>query len=284
MQGDIYCYLCGKPLRGYVVKAKDLHYYKCATGKGVSINAIKGSQPQCRIGAHELYSVLLLKYELKTEFIEILDFQITRIFNLANHSIKSEEAAFKKRLSELEIQRDNLQERFAFGKITNDLYDKFLMKIENEIYSFKEKHPNLLIDKSNLKNHQKQVLELVQNLSKEWVNGSIEHKKGIQQLVFPEGVWINPFKREYLTPKVNSLFHLTKRISSSSDNCKQKIPVENNEDSGSVPRAGIEPARAHTHRFLRPTRLPIPPPRQMNFLKGCKDIIFNRFNAICFLP
>jgi|WetSurMetagenome_2_1015567.scaffolds.fasta_scaffold16633_5 hypothetical protein len=28
----------------------------------------------------------------------------------------------------------------------------------------------------------------------------------------------------------------------------------------SVPGAGIEPARTFVHRFLRPTRLPIPPP------------------------
>ncbi len=29
-----------------------------------------------------------------------------------------------------------------------------------------------------------------------------------------------------------------------------------------VPGAGIEPARVLPHRFLRPTRLPIPPPGQ----------------------
>src|SRR5256885_16460877 len=29
-----------------------------------------------------------------------------------------------------------------------------------------------------------------------------------------------------------------------------------------VPRAGVEPARPCGHRFLRPTRLPIPPPRR----------------------
>ena len=37
-----------------------------------------------------------------------------------------------------------------------------------------------------------------------------------------------------------------------------------------VPRAGIEPARVLPHRFLRPTRLPIPPPRlkfSMNFFR-----------------
>ena len=31
-----------------------------------------------------------------------------------------------------------------------------------------------------------------------------------------------------------------------------------------VPGAGIEPARTHIHRFLRPTRLPIPPPGQVD--------------------
>ena len=29
-----------------------------------------------------------------------------------------------------------------------------------------------------------------------------------------------------------------------------------------VPRAGVEPARPRGHRFLRPTRLPVPPPRR----------------------
>ena len=33
------------------------------------------------------------------------------------------------------------------------------------------------------------------------------------------------------------------------------------ESAFAVPRAGIEPARVLPHRFLRPTRLPIPPPR-----------------------
>src|SRR6202162_3739009 len=32
--------------------------------------------------------------------------------------------------------------------------------------------------------------------------------------------------------------------------------------SGLVPRAGVEPARRCGHRFLRPTRLPVPPPRR----------------------
>ena len=40
-----------------------------------------------------------------------------------------------------------------------------------------------------------------------------------------------------------------------------------------VPKAGIEPARVLPHRFLRPTRLPIPPLRHVlhRVKRGCKN-------------
>ena len=50
-----------------------------------------------------------------------------------------------------------------------------------------------------------------------------------------------------------------------------------------VPKAGIEPARVLPHRFLRPTRLPIPPLRHgsacspewsLNVKRGCKSTDF----------
>ena len=49
----------------------------------------------------------------------------------------------------------------------------------------------------------------------------------------------------------------------------------------SVPGAGIEPARVLPHRFLRPTRLPIPPPGQMrvqkyNFFLHVQSIILKK--------
>ena len=33
-----------------------------------------------------------------------------------------------------------------------------------------------------------------------------------------------------------------------------------------VPREGLEPPRAYTHQILSQARLPIPPPRQINFM------------------
>ena len=43
-----------------------------------------------------------------------------------------------------------------------------------------------------------------------------------------------------------------------------------------VPKAGIEPARVLPHRFLRPTRLPIPPLRHVlhRVKRGCKNTVF----------
>src|SRR3989441_7941545 len=44
--------------------------------------------------------------------------------------------------------------------------------------------------------------------------------------------------------------------------CKPKPQTGRSRSTAVVPRAGVEPARPCGHRFLRPTRLPVPPPRR----------------------
>src|SRR2546427_3048990 len=44
--------------------------------------------------------------------------------------------------------------------------------------------------------------------------------------------------------------------------CKPKPQKGRSRSTAVVPRAGVEPARPCGHRFLRPTRLPVPPPRR----------------------
>jgi len=97
-----------------------------------------------------------------------------------------------------------------------------------------------LIEISNLKNHQKKALSLVQNVSKYWIKGDADEKRSVQKLVFPDGFYINPVKREYLTSEVNCLFKLSKGISRHSSEHKKRFPAENSGESDSVPNAGIE--------------------------------------------
>ena len=224
LTGDILCYKCGKKLTGYYVKKKGLHYYKCQKCAGVTINAISRNQPQCRIGAHELFLELLSSYELHPDFKDVFELQMSEIFELANHSILSQQASYKKKLTEKENEREKLDERFAYGKISEEMYNRFLAKTNSEIIALRENNDLPLIDISNRKDHQKKALHLVQNVCKYWETGDIEEKRSVQNLVFPNGFLIDPVKREYLTPEVNCLFKLSKGISRRSGGHKKNSP------------------------------------------------------------
>jgi len=223
LTGDILCYSCGRKLTGYLVKKKGLHYYKCQKCKGVTINAV--SRTEKRIGAHELFINLLSSYQIKPEYIDLVKAQLQRMVNLTNNSIKKEETLFKKRLSELERDRENLQERFALGKIDETLYQKFSIRIDSEIYELKEKNEIPEITISNFKNSLNKTIDFIQNVNKYWMSGDIYIKKKIQRLVFPAGLFINPYNRQYLTPEVNYLFRLTSELSMVSEDVKKNSPL-----------------------------------------------------------
>ena len=225
LTGDIQCFQCGNKLTGYLVRKKGLHYYKCQKCKGVTINAITKSLIPDRTGAHELFIELLRSYQIKPEFIELVKIQLEKMVNLTNNSSKKEEALFKKRLTELERDRDGLEERFALGKINEDLYRKFSTKLDGEIYELKEKNQIPVIDTSNFKNSLNKTIDFIQNISEYWINGTVDVKKKIQRLVFPNGFYINPYSRQYLTPEVNQLFRVTSELSMVSEGVKKNSPL-----------------------------------------------------------
>jgi DNA invertase Pin-like site-specific DNA recombinase len=225
LTGDLSCYLCGNKLTSYYVKKKGLHYYKCQKCKGVTINAITKKQSPDRIGAHEMFVNLLNSYKIEEKYLGLIKEQLHRMVSLTTSSCKKEETLFKKRLTELEKDREQLEERFAFGKIPETLYKRMLTKIDTEIYELKEKHHVPEIDTSNFKNSLNKSIDLIQNISEYWTNGCLDIKKRIQRLVFPGGILYNPENRQYLTPEVNKLFLLTSELSRVSEDVKKNSPL-----------------------------------------------------------
>ena len=223
--GDIHCYNCGRKLTGYLVKKKGLHYYKCQKCKGVTINAVTKSPLPDRIGAHDLFVELLNSYKIKPEYIDLIKIQLQKMINLTNNSVRKEEALFKKRLTELERDREELEERFAMGKITEAMYLKYSTKMDSMIYDLKEKNEIPEIDISNFKNSLNKTIDFIQNVCKYWVSGNIDVKRKIQRLVFPGGLFINPYNRQYLTLEINYLFRTTSELSRVSENVKKNSPL-----------------------------------------------------------
>ena len=87
-------------------------------------------------------------------------------------------------------------------------------------------------------------LELTTNISKKihkyWQLGSLDEKRKIQKMVFPEGIVINTKKRRYLTLKVNSLFLAKSQFIRTSGGANKKLPIKSDEESSLVAGARFE--------------------------------------------
>ena len=240
--GTLLCPKCGNKMSGYEVKSKKLHYYKCQTCKGISINS---NTPRIKFpdktGAHELFLSLLSSYELAPEMVDPFKLQIEKIMNGYSDSTKNEMVIYKKQVTELTNKREKLEERWAYGDIDKDTYQKFLRRIEDEIKALMEKYKIPDVEISNLHNRLDKVIDFSQNTSKYWVSGSLNVKKTIQNVVFPDGLVLDTEKRQYLTSKVNSLFSLKLDFMRTSGDKKEKLPIKNDEESSLVAEGGFEP-------------------------------------------
>ena len=86
------------------------------------------------------------------------------------------------------------------------LYDKLRIKKQTEIDQIKEQLQASDIEISNLEYYLDKSIEISQNIHKYWQLGSLDEKRKIQKMVFPEGIVFDTKNRTYLSSKVNSLF------------------------------------------------------------------------------
>ncbi|CAG5082234.1 hypothetical protein CRYO30217_01848 [Parvicella tangerina] len=196
----VVCDCCKAPLTGYLVKSKGLYYYKCRTnGCKVNINAKK---------LNTAYKEILTGFEIKEEYKEplkeMLNASISKYIQdkaEGNHAIKLE-------LSEINKKIETLQERFAFGKIDDALYEKFITQIQAEKLKIEKQLEQTEIKSSNLQKAIEKAVEISRNISKEWGLASLNRKLTLQKLLFPNGIQYNKEKGVFRTERIGVLFNL----------------------------------------------------------------------------
>jgi site-specific DNA recombinase len=239
--GTLFCPECNRKLTGYIVRKKKRHYYKCQKCKGVSIAA--DSSPKVKIaGAHEMFLTLLSSYRMDDNYIQPFQMQLLKTFQSRKVDTFLERESLEKKVNELQLEMDTLDERFAYGKINDEaLYNKLRTKKQAEINVVREKLDDTEIEISNLSYYIEKSIELSQNIHKYWQLGNLEVRKKIQKIIFPEGIVVDTTNRTYLTKKVNSLFLAKSQFTRTSGDKKEKLPIKNDEESSLVAEEGFEP-------------------------------------------
>ncbi len=231
----IFCDHCKKPLRGYLVKKKNIYYYKCNTvgcGNNKSANSLNNTF-ETILGYFNLDLTPDLQNLVKTQTVATFN-QYTKDSEDSYQLLFKEKQALLQKVSRLE-------ERFIEEEINAELYSKFSKKYGEEM---KELEQNLLKASkqvSNLSETVELAMELSSKMAFKWSTGDYCQKQQLQFLLFPEGIFYSKKNGGCRTTRINSVFAHIAGLAQVLGNKKSGIPELNLDYAALVARSGIEP-------------------------------------------
>ena len=260
---------CGTTYTGYLVKRKNLYYYKNnRLGSKENVSAKK---------MHELFIDLLSNYQLKAkEFKQPLKEMMVKAFIEIHEDSINETIALNNKVAGLEKDAEKVERRYVLGEIERELYLKYKRQFDNEINDIYEQIENSQFKLSNLEKATDKAVEDALNLPQIWANGDLEEKQRIQKAVFPNGIIYNHEKHSYRTERVNLLFSAIPLFIEDLEGKKNGTSSKNKNLSRLVPEAGIEPALQRNTSLSR-ARLPVPP--LGHFISGETNTIRNFYKG-----
>lgn len=228
---------CGTPYTGYVVKKKNLYYYK---------NNRKGAKENRSAKImHQLFINVLEGYQLHdAKWIDPMKDMLMHIYHEQHEEGLNRVLALENEQAKLDANLEKIELRFALGEIERDLYIKFKAQFNQQITDINEKIEESSFNLSNLENALDNALEHAVELPKIWALGDLEEKRKVQKMVFPRGIRYNRELDHYRTIGVNTIFHDISRIQRATEGHKKRTSSKKLNLSYSVAGTRLERASA----------------------------------------
>ena len=167
---------------------------------------------------------------------------MTYTYDNITKDLRTQKKSIKKNITELNTKIESIEERYALGKINSAIYQKFKDKYETQKEELQSKIENPTLNSSNLKLAIDKALSLSESLEKIWVDGDLEQKQKLQNLVLPSGLGYDKSNDRVRTPKVNAIFGSIPMLSKEISNIKNGEPIPLNQFSDLVTPEGFEPS------------------------------------------
>ncbi|AXG69581.1 hypothetical protein KORDIASMS9_01804 [Kordia sp. SMS9] len=212
MRGFVKCDACGKPITGYTEKKYKLDYYRCHT---------KGCCGYSRADKlNEKFKNFLSTFQINEKFIAPLKLQMKYTFEYYNESNKDVLEQLKYNHKVIKERIENVEERFVYGEINMELYNKYINKLKLEEAEILKEIENSSIKKSKFNLHVENSLKLLTNLRNTWELSNFVMKQKLQNLLFPNGIHYNRENDSYLSLELNPVLSLINTLSISYNNIK----------------------------------------------------------------
>ncbi len=192
------CDHCLNGLTGYVVKKKNIWYYKCRI-KGCGNNkAVKG--------LHEHFDALISDFTLKPEYVPYLKEQM--LLTIKDQSTENEAHKTRLKADYEDISRkiERTEERYMNEEMAQDLFVKYVEKYKLERIDLLKKIQALEGSGSNQEEAVDLALDYAVNLSKMWHSGDYMKRQRLQYFLFPEGLRYNKKNDTVRTEGFNPTF------------------------------------------------------------------------------
>ncbi len=208
------CEHCNNGYTGYIVKAKNIYYYKCRT-KGCNCN--KNAKD-----LNDNFQQYLDTYKIHPDFIEPLYKQMGEKFANLNTTHHEQLKQLKGQLLVVQEKIDNVEESYFITKeMSEETYKKFMGKYSEEKAKILDAADTCGKDSSNFSEYYILALRFSTKLPTVWASSPVSVKEKIQKTIFPEGILYNHKNQTFRTTKVNEVFcHISSLTSDTGENEK----------------------------------------------------------------
>ena len=233
------CKECGLNMTSYRHKRVGNYYYKCnRCSHAVNADSTKRAWNP---GLHEMFGELLDRFKMKPQLIPMLRDQVTLVLKESLDTFEEQRRDIDSQIKVKEQQLERMEHRYVIGELNESIWLKHSSIVKEEVDQLVEKAKALPSKKSNLAILDDRIIELLQNPRQCWESLGTKHKRRLQEVLFPEGLWYAPKTREYLTSNIHLLLEITGCFIETWTSEKNKTRRQNVFGSRVVAGAGLEP-------------------------------------------
>ncbi len=211
------CDHCNKGYTGYIVKKKNLYYYKCRT---------KGCH--CNKNAKDLnnhFQQFLEQFKIKEDFIPHLYKVMGEKFGELNETNVQQKKVLASQLTELQKKVDNMEESYYITKeMSEETFKKFKAKFCEEKRKIIDAMQDCGKDCSNHSDYYISALQFSLKLPAVWASSHVSIKEKIQETIFPKGIVYEYKNNAFRTEKTNKVFEQIAGLTRVSDENKTGQP------------------------------------------------------------
>ena len=233
LKGLLICNKCGNKMTGYLVRAKNLYYYKCnKTGCRVNKSAKQ---------LHQSWEALLKGLEVDQIYHQPIIDEFNRTLKEGSEMNLQDITLLKKRATEKQKELDQMEERYALGKLSEDIFNKIYSKHQTQLKEIQLELEEASKQLSNPEISGESLVDTLSNLLTIWNKGKYHTKRNLIEAVFPEGIVYDKENNGYRTENINCAIGYIQSIARDEGPKKKRNKKVKPPYSALVARRGIEP-------------------------------------------